>query len=236
MSESKVLLFDIESTHLDADFGTMLCVGWKWLGDKNVNLISLLDRPAKFAADPTDDKWAIREFMKIYESAQIAVTYNGILFDRPYLIAKTLEYNLPLPPSIPMVDLYFTVKSNMRISRKNLWTVQKHLGLKNSKTGVDGKIWKKAQIGNVVAMRWIERHCKDDVLVLEEAYERLRPLVRTHPRVAGGDLGKCRFCASDRLQRRGLQVTKTKGENQRVQCRDCGGWDTRTLREAKKLK
>src|SRR5260370_25435865 len=30
---SKILIWDIESTHLKADWATVLCIGWKWYED-----------------------------------------------------------------------------------------------------------------------------------------------------------------------------------------------------------
>lgn len=232
-ASKRVLAFDIESTGLDADFGTLLCVGYKWLGENKVHVVSVLDTPA-FKKDPTNDKYVVKEFLKVYKEADVALTYNGILFDRPYILAKTLAYGLEVPPNVPMIDLYFTVKSNLRISRKNLWTVQKFLNLENSKSGVDGKIWRRAAVGHEPSIKWIVKHCKDDVKVLEEAYLKLRPLVRTHYRLSR-DLGHCRYCDSSRLQSRGTSVTKNKGPVRRIQCQDCSGWDTRSVNEVKKF-
>lgn len=228
----KVLIFDIETTNLSADFGTLLCVGYKWLGQKAVHVISVLDTDA-FTKDPTDDRDVVRRFLDVYKSADLVCAFNGINFDRPYLLAKALEYDIEVPPNIPMCDPYWTVKSNLRISRKNLWTVQKFLRLSNSKTGVDGKIWKRASVGHIPSVKKIIKHCRADVLTLEEAYLRLRPLMRAHYRLSD-DLGHCRFCNGENLQSRGKNVSKTKGPQRRVQCMDCAGWDTRTLKEVEK--
>lgn len=227
----KVLLFDIECTNLDADFGTLLCVGYKWLGEKKVNVLSLGDYPT-FSSDPTNDKELVRDFLKVYAEADLAIAYNGILFDRPWLIAKVLEHGLEIPPNIPMQDPYFCVKSNLRISRKSLQNTAYYLKLSNEKTPVEGRIWKKAAVGHRGSLAYIIRHCKADVLVLEELYLRLRPLMRTHFRLSD-DLGKCRYCNSPKLQARGTAITKAKGLQRRVQCQACAGWDTRTLKEAK---
>jgi len=228
----KVLLWDIEASSLDADFATLLCIGYKWLDEKKTHVISVLDTPA-WEKDPTNDKHVVKEFLEIYKQADVSVTYNGTLFDLPFVIAKTLSWNLEVPPSVPMVDLYFTAKSNLRISRKNLWTIQRFLNLESSKSNVDGKIWRRASVGHVPSMRWIEKHCADDVKVLEEAYLKLRPLVRTHFRLSD-DLGKCRYCNSSKLQSRGKAITKAKGVQRRIQCQTCSAWDTRTVKEVEK--
>lgn len=232
MSDKKVLLFDIECTSLDADFGTLLCVGYKWLGESKVHILSIDDYPG-FKSDPTDDKQLVKDFMKVYASSDMLVAYNGILFDRPWMLAKVLEHGLEIPPSIPLQDPYFTVKSNMRISRKSLANVSYFIKLENKKTPVEGRIWKRAGSGHRPSIKYIKDHCKSDVLVLEELYLYLRPLMRTHFRLSD-DLGKCRYCNSAKLQSRGRQVTKVKGVQRRVQCVSCSAWDVRTLKEIAK--
>lgn len=219
---------------MDADFGTLLAVGYKWLGEKKVTVLAITDYEG-FADDPTNDKQLVADFLKVYETADMTVAYNGILFDRPWLLAKCLEHSLPIPPSIPLQDPYFTVKSNLRISRKSLQNTAYFLRLSHEKTPVEGRIWKRAGAGHRPSIKYIVDHCKADVLVLEELYLYLRPLMRTHWRL-GGTLDQCRFCSSKRLQSRGGIMTKNKGEVRRVKCSDCGGWDQRTLAEINKLK
>lgn len=232
MSSPKVLIWDVESSGLVADFATILCIGWKWLGEKKTHVISITDYPI-FEKDPTNDKQLIKDFLKIYSQAQLTVAFNGVLFDRPMLLAKVMEHKLQVPPNIPLQDPYFCVKSNLRISRKSLQNVGYFLELSNEKTPVEGRIWKRAQAGHRPSIDYIKRHCVADVKVLEEAYVALRPLMRTHFRLSD-DLGACRYCNERRLQRRGKQVSKLKGAQVRVQCQACAGWDTRTLKEVEK--
>src|SRR5678816_4274910 len=50
---SKLLLWDIESTGLKGDFATILCIGYKWYGERTTKVISIMDFP-RFKKDPTD--------------------------------------------------------------------------------------------------------------------------------------------------------------------------------------
>jgi uncharacterized protein YprB with RNaseH-like and TPR domain len=230
----RVLIWDLETTGLQADFGTILCVGYKWLGEKDVHIISLPDYKG-FRKDPTNDKPLVKDFLKIYNSADLTIAYNGVNFDRPYLLAKVMEHGLQVPPNVPMQDPYWTVRSNLRISRKSLANVTALLGLEKRKTPVEGKVWKRAMAGHADSIRYIVKHCRRDVEVLEETYLRLRPLMRTHHRLSD-DLGQCRYCTSDKLHSKGRQVTKLKGEARRVQCQKCGSWDTRSAKEVHKYR
>lgn len=221
---ARILSWDIETTHLKADFGTMLCVGYKWLHEKTVHVPSITDYP-DWQKNMTDESRLLKDFKKVYESADMLVTYFGKGFDVKFLQAKFLEHGLGVAPNIPHVDLFYTVKANFALSRKSLQNVGYYLDLNTEKTPVEGKIWRRAATGHKPSIDYIVRHCKADVQMLEELYLRLRPLVRQHPRVAAR--GECSACGSRLLQARGRALTSTKGERHRYQCQECGHWSTR---------
>lgn len=225
-SKAKILLFDLECTHLKADWGTVLCCGWKWFGDKKVHVPAITDYK-NWDRDPTDDSRLLRDFQKVMLQADIIITYNGKRFDVPYLYAKFLEHGIEIPPNIPHIDLYFTVKGNLALRSKSLANVSKHLKLKNEKTPVTGNAWKRAMTGHGPSIKYVVQHCIADVLLLEEAYLKLRPLVRMHPRVNG--YGPCRHCGENKLQSRGYRVTATKYRQRKLQCTSCGAWESRPL-------
>lgn len=223
--EPKILFWDLECTHLKADWGTILCAGYKFLHEKKVHVPSIMDYEG-WEKDVTNDKKLVQDFYKVLMEADLIVTYFGKGFDWKYITAKLLEHGLPPLPNIPHIDLFYTVKNNMALSRKSLDNVARFLDLENQKSPVTGKMWKQAQIGNKNAIKYVIKHCKFDVLVLEELYLKLRPLVRQHPRV--GEVRNCSACGSNRLHRRGRALsTVAKTERYRYQCQDCRHWSVR---------
>ena len=56
---AKILIYDIETTDLNAYWGSLVCVGYKWLGDKNPTVISILDYPGE---DVIDDSKLVEAF------------------------------------------------------------------------------------------------------------------------------------------------------------------------------
>lgn len=222
MVDAKILLWDLETTHLKADFGTLLCAGYKWLGEKKIYVPTIADTK-RFQRDPTDDYDLVKSFAEVLREADIWVTYFGKGFDVKFMQAKMLEHGLGILPNTPHVDLYFVVKQNLALSRKSLGNVATFLNFEAAKTPVDGRTWKKAMAGSRAALKYIVDHCRADVALLEEAYLMLRPLVRQHPRVAQA-IEPCRVCGGTRLQRRGLAVRVTKGERYRWHCQNCGSW------------
>lgn len=220
--KARILLWDIETSHLKADFGTVLCCGWKWLDEKRIHVPAITDYRG-WDHDATNDKNLIRDFAKVLTEADIWVTYYGKGFDVPYIQAKLLEHGLPFLPNTRHVDLFFTVKHNMAISRKSLANVSWFLRLNAKKTPVDGRTWKKAMTGHKQSIKYVVDHCYSDVELLEEAYLRLRPLVRMHPLVAHH--GSCQACGEKRLVKKGFIMTSKK-IRQRFQCQTCGHWSS----------
>ena len=225
----RILIWDIESSDLVADFGTIICIGWKWLGEKEPVHIQCLSDFPRWKQDVTDDKRLVQAFYPRLIEADMMVTYFGTGFDKKMVQSKLLEHGLAPPPNTPHVDLFYTVKSNMVLSRKRLENVSEFLGCPTKKTPIKPKVWKRAQAGYPEAIEYVTKHCHNDVLITEYTYLKLRPYARQHPRV--GSLQACRHCGELRLTNQGYSLTTTKGKRRRVQCQACGAWDTVSLKE-----
>ena len=217
----KALVFDIETSDLRPDWGTTLCIGYKWIGDKKPTVLSIMDYDG-WQENVTDDKRLIETFHKVMMESQMYISFYGKDFDLKWLNSKFLEYGLPILPSTAHVDLYYTAKGNLNLSRKSLDNLSKFLGLKKKKYYVEGAIWKLARVGKPDAIKKLIDHCAADVEITEEAYYKLRGFVRQHPRING--YWTCRVCGSNRLQSRGKELTTTKGTMIRFKCTDCGSW------------
>jgi hypothetical protein len=171
----------------------------------------------------------LKHFIEIHNSADMVVTWFGKGFDYKWLQSKAFEYNLPYLAPVPHVDLCYTAKAHFKAGGNSLKNISELGGFTGKKTPVDSYNWRRAAVGYAPAIRKVIAHCKADIEMTTEAYERMRPLVRQHPRVNG--VGPCRFCGSDRMQKRGLSLTKLKNQQQRVQCVACHSWDLRALGE-----
>lgn len=222
-NEPRILIWDLECTGLKADFGTTLVTGYKWLGEKKVYTPCISDYTT-FKNDPTDDYGLIRDFIDVFNQADMTVTYFGTGFDKKWFQAKVMEHDLGVLPNTPMADLFYTVKANMALSRKSLQNVGYYLNLATEKTPVEGKIWRRASAGHAPSIKYIKDHCHADVQVLEELYLRLRPWIRQHPRLVSNE--HCFNCGSEHLQNRGRAMTVYTGPRRRLQCQDCGAWKT----------
>lgn len=220
----RLLAWDLECSSLNADYGIILCVGFKYIGTGRVEVISIADFPL-FERDPSNDRELCKAISKRLMESDGWVTWFGTYFDIPFINSRLLYHRLPtIPANHPHVDGWRTAKNRLKLRNNRLNTVQDFLGLSVEKDAVKGPIWVRALTGDPRALRYVINHCRKDVLVLEEAYERLRPLIVDHPNMnlIGKD-GHCPTCGSKRLQARGYQVAKTR-RYQRYHCQKCGAW------------
>lgn len=223
---SNVILWDLESTNLNADFGYLLCFGWKRLGSKGAQVVSITDFP-RFKHDPTNDKDLVIAAAKILSEADVIVGHYSQRFDLPMLQSRLLYHGLkPIPP-IPHVDTWRIARYEMHLHSNRLASVAAFLGLQE-KTPLSGPIWIKASAGHKPSIKYVVEHCRQDVIVLEEAYKKIRCLCKVHPNVAlvDGKADTCPICEeTGHMQSRGFRISRT-AKTQRFQCQKCGGWSS----------
>ncbi len=222
MSDPKILVWDIETTNLSASFGTILAVAYKWHGKPKVYVPTILDYNSQ---GYLNDKPLVKDFLDIYCEADYTVAHYGKRFDRPMMQTKCLKHGLGPMPDIPMVDTCDVAWRNFKLHSNRLASWLEYVGAKHEKMPMRTDDWLNAAHGCPKAMRAVKLRAKEDVLGLEEVFDRMRPWIREPNRhlfdSRGGD--SCISCGSNHLQRRGTAVTSTK-KYARYQCTSCGKW------------
>jgi uncharacterized protein YprB with RNaseH-like and TPR domain len=230
----KVLFFDIESTALNATFGTILCIGYKFLGDDEVFVPTILD--GKKRGNMLDDKKLVERFAKVYNHSDYSVGHYSSRFDLPMIRTKLLKWGLPPLQPKPHIDTWWIARRELKLHSNRLAVLQDFLGCPTSKTPLKPDDWIQAAHGSKPALDYIVDHCRADVLVLEEVFLKLRPLAKEEPNRALFTLEKesCPSCGGTHLNKRGFHISKTR-RYQVFQCQDCGKWtrDTHADKEAR---
>lgn len=200
-------------------------MGYQELNEAKPHVISLLDFPAVFKADPTNDRALVKRCAEILGEADYLITWYGIGFDERFLATRLLYYKLPPLPPILDIDGWVTAKFRLAMHSNRLQAMQEFLELKSKKTAIDYTAWRRAPSGHIPSIRKVIHHCRCDIDVLLETYLRLRPYLKDAPNMAilTGKKGQCGRCLSPKLQRRGLMVTRSRAY-QRYQCQACGAW------------
>lgn len=230
----EILAWDIEASGLNADFGIVLCVGFKTVGKGRPEVFNVLDYRNK-------DKDLIRAERKLLIdvsekllTGDVWLTHYGSRgrYDLNFVNTRLLYHRLPmLPTKFPQIDTWRVARNDLKLRSNRLVVISEFLGTKDEKNAIKPEQWIRALGGHEPSMDYIVEHCRRDVLVLEEVYNLIRPLVTDHPNKGLLDgRGGCSTCGSKKLQRRGFHVTRTR-KYRRLQCQDCGTWS----REAKPI-
>lgn len=228
----KLLTFDIEASSLSADFGIVLCVGFKWVGGKKAEVLSIRDYDE---SDPIRaEKLLLKDVRKRLMEADCWIAHFGRWYDTVFINTRLLYHRLPtLPPNFPLIDTWKTSKNYLKLRNNRLITIQNFLHLKNEKDAIQPEQWIRAMSGHEPSLKYIENHCRKDVEVLEETYMLLRPLIVNHPNTNLVKIGEgCPVCGEDTLQKRGRHITASRAY-QRFACTTCGSW-SRAMTATKK--
>lgn len=232
----KILSLDIEtSPHLahvwglwDQNVGLpmlrevseVLCFAAKFQGERKV-----------YFADSRDKAEMIGLAHHLLDETDVVMSWNGKRFDLPHLNREFILAGMTPPSPYEQIDLLLTARRQFKFASNKLDHVAKQLGLagKVKHSGFD--LWLRVMAGDETAWRQMRRYNIQDVLLLEDLYERLQPWIPNHPsRTLYDGTGACPVCSSNHVQKRGVRRTKVSSY-QSYQCQACGSW----LRGGRKL-
>jgi uncharacterized protein YprB with RNaseH-like and TPR domain len=218
-----ILAWDIEASNLAADFGIVLCVGFKEVGVGKPEVLNILNYAGKDLI--AKEKKLLKDVSAKLLTADVWLYHFGMYYDLPFINTRLLYHNLPiLPPNFSAIDTWKISRNRLKLRNNRLITISEFMGTEDEKNAIKPEQWIRALGGHSPSMDYIVEHCRRDVLVLEEVYNRLRPLVLDHPNRGLVDgRGGCSVCGEAKLQKRGFHITRTR-KYQRYQCLSCGAW------------
>lgn len=235
---AKILYLDIECSPNIADV-------WG-LWDQNVGLSQLKRASrimgfsyrwnshvkAKWIGEDTASQFAILAAAhRLYDEADVVVTYNGNSYDNKVLNAEWVKKGFEPPSPYKSLDLYRIVAKHFKFPSKKLaYVAQVLIGdTKVSHAGHD--LWNACLDPHIdektrsAAWRVMSRYCRQDVDLLVPLHEKLLPWLGDTVNIAylNDQLEGCPKCGSGKLQKRGFFHTATRSY-QRFKCLACGGW------------
>lgn len=180
----RIVAWDLECSNLSGMIGRVLCCGFKEVvpPEHKVNLEPYVlrgdSKKFKNPKDLADDGKLVTAIRDELEKFDVVIAHNGKLFDRKFLNARLMKAGERPLRAIFFIDPMWIVRTHMRTSSK-LDNIQQFLGLEDSKTKITWDDWARAMGSDRKAMDVIVEHVVQDVLVLEQAYWRLLPAMRT---------------------------------------------------------
>lgn len=191
-----------------------MCFAAKWKGERTTHFYSTFH-------DGRQEM--ISQAHKLLSEADAVVTYNGNGHDLPILNKEFVLEGLAPPAPYKSIDLYQVVKKKFKFPSGKLAYVSEALGI-GSKVSHEGHtLWVKCLAGDGAAWNKMARYNKQDVILLDELYDKLLPWISSHPNYGLYGGHSCPNCGGDDLRREGFAHTAL-GSYQRYQCRACSTW------------
>jgi len=249
----KILLWDIETAPTKAymwgmykellnsdmifDEWYMLCWAAKWLDNKTI-LYDSLHLHKEFKKEPDNDKRIIQKLRDLLDEADIVITHNGDKFDCKKFNARCIYHGIEQPSPYKSIDTLKVARKYFAFTSNKLNDLSKFLKV-GEKVDTGGfKLWRDCLNYDTKAFNLMLKYCKNDVVLLEKIYLKLRPYIKNHPNLGvylEKDRPCCPNCGSIHINYAGLARTKTCAYK-RFKCMDCGSWGRERLNQIAKGK
>lgn len=207
----------------------VLCWAAKWLGEKKV----LFDSVHKSTA-----KKMLRGIHDLLGGADTVIHYNGTKFDIPTLNKEFILHGMVQPAPYKQMDLLRVARGQFKFASNRLDYVAQALGV-GRKTRHEGhELWVKCMNNDPTAWKKMERYNKNDVVIMEKVYYKLRPWMKGHTNwgLYTEKSTSCPRCGGMEHVRQGFAYTSS-GKYQQYQCKKCSGWfrDSENLVKGRKF-
>lgn len=179
----KVGIFDLETSGFCADSSILLCCSIKTYLPKPAKALPVktlrADSYKNWKHKKTQEKEFIKDVLDELDTYNILVAHNGEFFDKGFLNAKALQYELrPVMRTVKTIDPWRVAKRHLRLGRNSLAAIIDYLDIPVKKTPIELKVWTRAALeGDRKCMDKIVTHCEHDVITLEMVYDRCRSLI-----------------------------------------------------------
>ena len=197
----------------------IICICYKWEGKKKVHSLQW---------ENGDDERMLREFSRIMEESDELVAHNGDKFDLRWFNGRCLIHGLDPVPLVKTVDTLKIARKHFYLNSNRLDYLGKLL-FGAGKTQTDFSMWEDIVLRNdEKAMKSMVKYCKNDVVLLENVWGKLRDyaIPATHAAVnASGDPNHrwmCAHCGSDNVCKSKTRVTAKGMTQHQMLCHDCG--------------
>lgn len=185
-SNMKILIWDLETSRgLFSLFWTgkqyvpdssmvkepnIITVSYKWLGEDNTYVI-VWDK------DKTDEK-LVKEFLSVYNKADMSITYNGDNFDVRWLNWRAMKYGYNINLFVKQFDIFKQSKRLFRLPSYSLNFLAKTLGVTVKVENSGKKMWDELEHGTKEehdnALQEMCEYNIGDITTTEEVYVALR--------------------------------------------------------------
>jgi len=207
---AKILIYDIETSRVSAKLfwtgktyinykqirgePTIISVSWKWLGEDKVHHL-------KWDMKTHTDEQLMKDFLEVYNTADMVVGYNNKNFDDRWINARAMKYNLFVNVHVKSFDLIKQSKRLFRLLSYSMAFLADYIGvtLKQSHEGI--LMWDMIEDGTPEQQaEYIQKmidYNVGDIITTEEIYLKIRKYMGHVVHVGafeGGEKYSCPHC------------------------------------------
>jgi hypothetical protein len=196
----------------------------RWQGQKTTKTYALPDYPL-YKKDRHSDKALCRDLYKVLDQADIVVAHNGDAFDIKKVNSRLIVNGFSPPSPYKTVDTLKFARRSFKFDSNKLDNIGRYLNVGRKIPNAGAALWRGCcEDGDPKSWRIMRRYNAQDVNLLVDVYDELKPWANNHPnlRLYDGRPG-CPKCGSEDVRRRGFNVSKAR-KTERLQCSGCGGW------------
>lgn len=194
----------------------IIAVGAKWVGDpkpfyRAVQYRNGVERPGQRLK-------MLRSTHDLLAEADAVITFNGDAFDLPKLRGEFAQHGLPPLHKVTSIDVRRTT-SAMGFLSGRLAFVAPLLGCERKHKHDGFTLWADYLRGDKAAESEMRTYNLQDVIVLEQVYEKVKAHIRNHPYLGTG-VGTCPVCDSAKVTSVGKRRTRVS-EIEQFRCGAC---------------
>lgn len=194
----------------------IICMCYKWEGEDTVHSICW---------DDGDDYAIVEKFIELALQADELVGHNADQYDAKFLMTRAIKHGLQGLPKYNSYDTLEKAKKYFMFNSNKLDYIAQYLGL-GKKMGHEGLgMWDKIILDkDPVALQTMVKYCKQDVILAEKIFNKLRLYTETNNNNAVLSTGKkhaCNNCGSTNILLEKTYPTKTGMIKRIVKCSDC---------------
>lgn len=231
----KILILDIETAPSSAYVWRMwkenisqdqiisdwfiICWSAKWLGSPEI----ISERLTPSEAVEKYDYRILGRLWALLDEADIVIAHNGNKFDIPKINTRFIVSGfLPTRP-YKQIDTLLVAQKEFAFSKNSLNSLAEMFGIPG-KLPTSFKLWERCLQGDAEALKYMEEYNKQDILVLEDVYIKIRPWIKGHPNLnlyIDSNRPVCPKCGGTRFEPYGKYYTNVN-RYPAYKCKKCG--------------
>jgi hypothetical protein len=194
----------------------VMCFGARWYGKNQVMFKSTYHH---------GKKEMLETIHALLDEADAVLSWNGAGFDTKHINREFIENGMAPPSPYVEIDLMKVAKKRFKFPSNKLDYVSQALDVGRKVQHEGFQLWLDCMDGKRSAWKSMKEYQIQDVNLLIDLYEKLRPWIDNHPNVnfSEEDSDNCVACGSAHVVKAGTRVLST-GKYNRYQCQDCGKW------------